>query len=570
MRYTREAQEGDRGIAFLQQVAAEAGFIFRPFSTADVGIDGAIELIDERREPTGDLILVQVKSGASYTKGGRFVLRADQAHFQTWARYGVPVVGIIHDPVTKTARWVDISKHLREKPEAIDGGPYALTAPATQPFTATSFPSFVERLQRPRRDATRLDASPNLLIRAWTPNDAEPTRALLQPIAADYPGFDGWLDRQWAKEKDGEVSKKVMEVGRSIAAYSMWTLKDERNIKLQTFFVGSSFRDGAIGQHLLYHEIRTWAQEPKIERVTVTVASSKAHLVEFFRRFGFRVEGIAANRYQRASGAAELVLVKHLVRRVVRDAEQLRALAADLARRIWGLDPTAAPGLRFGIDAESLALPAALPAAHVHVDERSTTVSPRITLSSGDLVLSRYDDADLMRDFYPLRVHLTGKKYIIVPIFPEWVEGMLVTLGGGGGAPTSLKLQVDNVYYCYPKLRELHAGDLVLFYETKKNNGRGAIIGAAVIREVCRDTPEALYRRFSDRGVYTLEDIRHHAHKRDGTALAIHFELFEPFTRLILLDRIREVLGNAATNQGLTPIPREAFEQLREEGLSLP
>ncbi|HSN99646.1 MAG TPA: DUF4365 domain-containing protein [Candidatus Nanopelagicales bacterium] len=570
MRYTEQAQGGDRGIAFLQQVAAEAGFIFRPFPTADVGIDGAIELLDERREPTGDLILVQMKSGPSYTKGGRFVLRADRAHFQTWARYGVPVVGIIHDPVTRAARWVDISKHLREKPGVIEGGPYALTAPASQPFSAASFPSFVERFQRPRGDATRLDAAPNLLIRAWKRDDAEPTRALLQPIAADYPGFDGWLERQWAKEKDSEVSKKVLQVGRAIAAYSMWTRKDARNVKLQTFFVGHSFRDEAIGQHLLYHEIRTWTQKPEIERVTVTVASSKAYLVDFFRRFGFRVEGIAANRYQRASGAAELVLVKHLVRRVIRDADALRAFAGDLASLLWGLDPAGAPELRSGIAAGSLAFPVAFPPVHIDVDPRSTTASPRITLRSGEQILSRHDDADLMRDFYPLRVHLARKKYVIIPIFPEWVGGMLLTLGGGAGAPSSLKLRVDNVYYCYPKLSALDAGDLVLFYETKRNNGRGAIIGAAVIREARRDTPEALYGRFSDRGVYTLEDIRHHAHKRDGTALAIHFELFEPFSRLIPLDRVREALGNAATIQGLTPIPREPFEQLREEGLPLP
>lgn len=67
-KYTEEAQTGDEGIAFVRRVAAEAGFIFRSFDTADVGIDGAIELLDDARSPTGDIILVQVKSGASFVR----------------------------------------------------------------------------------------------------------------------------------------------------------------------------------------------------------------------------------------------------------------------------------------------------------------------------------------------------------------------------------------------------------------------------------------------------------------------------------------------------------------------
>jgi len=70
-------------------------------------------------------------------------------------------------------------------------------------------------------------------------------------------------------------SKKVVAVGNVIAAFSMWQSKDERNVKLQTFIVGSSYRGTAIGQHLLYHELRTWALTPTVERVHVTVDGSE-------------------------------------------------------------------------------------------------------------------------------------------------------------------------------------------------------------------------------------------------------------------------------------------------------
>ena len=115
-----------------------------------------------------------------------------------------------------------------------------------------------------------------------------------------------------------DVSKKVVEIDRTIAAYSMWARKDERNVKLQTFMVGQLFRGTAIGPHLLYHELRTWAADMKVARAFVTVASSKSELIAYFMQFGFRVEGVSANRYARASTAAELVMGKHFVRDVVR------------------------------------------------------------------------------------------------------------------------------------------------------------------------------------------------------------------------------------------------------------
>ena len=53
-------------------------------------------------------------------------------------------------------------------------------------------------------------------------------------------------------------------------------------------------------------------------------------------------------------------------------------------------------------------------------------------------------------------------------------------------------------------------------------------------------------------------------------ALSIKFGLFEPFAHRIHLDRIRAILGHQTNVQGLTPITRDAFEQIRDEGLAGP
>jgi hypothetical protein len=514
-RYTKDAQTGQQGIDFVRRVATGSGCIYRPFESADLGIDGAIEFVNDRREPTGDMVLTQIKSGPSYVRGGRFVMPGDRSHFETWARYAIPVVGIVVEPSTGEARWVDISAHLRKNPERVVQGPYAIEAPARQTFDEASFAAFAAKFTRSRTGAARVVATPSFVIRTWRPEDAKAIRVLLRPIAADYPGFDTWLEHQWAKD---DVSKKVVEIDRTIAAYSMWTAKDERNIKLQTFMVGQLFRGTAIGQHLLDHELRTWAADPKVERVFVTVASSKSDLIDYFLYFGFRVEGISANRYPRVSAPAELVMAKHFVRETIRTPADLDRVIGEIARRVWGIDPTEAIATRFGVSGEVCSVPTSFPKVHVALDRSDGTAALRLRLvaSTGDDLL-RHDDASFMREFYPLRLHLPRKRYLIVPIYARWVQAMLTTTNDAATSrPTTLKLRVDNVYYCYPKVPDLAAGDFVIFYEPAREGGAKAAIGAAIVREAVLDVPTALHRKFASRGVYTAEDVRQHARRRTG------------------------------------------------------
>jgi ribosomal protein S18 acetylase RimI-like enzyme len=555
-KYPQSAQTGDRGVALVRQICADAAGLFRSFETSDIGIDGAIEFLTNDRGPTGDMVLVQIKTGSSYIRSGRFFIAADKDHFESWARYAVPVAGIVCNAEAAEARWVDISGHLRQHPEIIAQGPYTIEAPASQPFSVAAFPQFSEHFIRNAADVTRVDVTPNLLIRPWHPEDARPTRALLSAIAPDYPNFDNWLTKKFS---DANASKKVVAVGDVIAAFSMWQAKDQRNIKLQTFIVGQSYRGTAIGQHLLYHELRTWADDSMIERVHVTVASSKADLIEYFRAFGFRVEGFSANRYPRP--AAELVMAKHFLREVVRTPSDLDRLAQFLYERIWGLS---ADDNRFEVAAADFAVPAVFPGAVMTVNRRLLTSSSRILVKDKNGVeLLRHGDESLMREFYPLRLHLASKKYVLIPIYPNWADAMLSTRD----PHTPLKLRVDNVYYCYPKLPDLSSGDLVLFYETKRGGGKGAAIGAAIVQEVAIDQPSRLYERFAKLGIYQLHDVTSHANGC-GKAMAIKFSLFEPFSHSVTLTEIINHLGHKTNVQGLTPIPREVFEAIRTSGLS--
>ena len=182
-KHPKSAQTGEKGVALVRKVAADVRCIFRPFESADIGIDAALELLTKGQEPSGNLVLVQIKAGGSYIRNGRFYIDADKNHFETWSRYSLPVVGIVCNIATEEARWVDISQHLRQHPEVIRRGPYSIEAPASNPFSATGFSKFLNQFGNAAVSATQVSASPNLLIRKWRSSDAKPTRALLSTIA---------------------------------------------------------------------------------------------------------------------------------------------------------------------------------------------------------------------------------------------------------------------------------------------------------------------------------------------------------------------------------------------------
>jgi hypothetical protein len=93
------------GTTAVTRICAMAKQVFGPVSFADVGIDGFIEVCFDGA-PTGFLAGVQIKSGPSYVGRDAFLLRADRDHYGYWLRCAFPVLGVVYDPKTDTARWV--------------------------------------------------------------------------------------------------------------------------------------------------------------------------------------------------------------------------------------------------------------------------------------------------------------------------------------------------------------------------------------------------------------------------------------------------------------------------------
>lgn len=134
-KWPEELFVGDEGVIFVEYICNKARQIFvrRPYS--DYAFDGQIEFLNADREPTGAVCYIQCKSGMSYiSNAGEYVLKADKRHFETWGRQTIPVIGIVHNPQSGDARWVDITEWIRTHPESANSGPYAIHCPASQAF----------------------------------------------------------------------------------------------------------------------------------------------------------------------------------------------------------------------------------------------------------------------------------------------------------------------------------------------------------------------------------------------------------------------------------------------------
>jgi len=66
-------------------------------------------------------VALQIKSGASYSKGnGDYSLPVEQ-HADAWRKSTVPVFGIVHDPRDGHLRWVDLTGYLQAHPDHAAG-----------------------------------------------------------------------------------------------------------------------------------------------------------------------------------------------------------------------------------------------------------------------------------------------------------------------------------------------------------------------------------------------------------------------------------------------------------------
>jgi hypothetical protein len=111
--YSERDYLGDKGVRLVDDIISdELKWVFRDLRKIDLGIDGQIELIDEKNRGTGRLLAVQIKCGLSFfseaTESG-FVFRGDKKHLKYWIEHSLPVIVIICNSVTKICYWQEVT-----------------------------------------------------------------------------------------------------------------------------------------------------------------------------------------------------------------------------------------------------------------------------------------------------------------------------------------------------------------------------------------------------------------------------------------------------------------------------
>lgn len=411
------------------------------------------------------------------------------------------------------------------------------------------------------RRAGALPNAPAIAVRDADPDQDEAAiREILEPLSQDYPDFGGWLNRALERFGMGRVRIRVGLAEQRVGAVALSTKKDERVVKLSAFYVADWARAAGLGQHLLWSEVRSWAQAD-VEKVYVTVSSRHGDLVEFFQIFGFLIEGVAARRYQ--DDTSEIVLGKHLVRRLYTD-DDLHEFSNNTAKAVFSSPDSVAP------NPSTWAL--APQAAHPTLGWAGEGAGKRLEALHNDEPLRSWSLLELETIFHPARLHLAGRDALIVPIRPEWADAMLdypdqqLALTPADEGSEKLLLRADNAYYCYPTaLSTAVTGTPILFLVT----GGVGIVGEARIFDAVVDTPEELYARLGGLGIYGIQQIRGHARKRGqitGKTLGMRFGSYVPFEKPVTRDRMGKALARDLQVQTITPIRGHEFEELRRIG----
>lgn len=104
------------GVYSVAKIFESLSWHFRDQPVNDFGIDAFVELTDRwdpKRSPTGQLIALQIKSGASYFKEAtpeHFVYRGSEKHLDYWLHHAIGVVLVLYNRRTGAAYWQEVSR----------------------------------------------------------------------------------------------------------------------------------------------------------------------------------------------------------------------------------------------------------------------------------------------------------------------------------------------------------------------------------------------------------------------------------------------------------------------------
>ena len=125
--------------------AVEAVFLneflwaFREQTVSDFGIDAQSEVFEEEK-PTGKLIALQIKTGASYFRphGSDYIFYGEKRHLEYWLGHSLLIFLVLHDPDRDLTLWQKIDRGLAR---VYENG-WSIIIPAANILSAAAKPAF--------------------------------------------------------------------------------------------------------------------------------------------------------------------------------------------------------------------------------------------------------------------------------------------------------------------------------------------------------------------------------------------------------------------------------------------
>ena len=127
----------DLGYAFVHEMTARAGAIWRPQPAKDLGVDGVIEL--QRDDGASAYIGVQVKSGISYfRRAGNGSIRIDMGlTLRRLVNLNIPAIVVAYHPEERCGYWENVKDFVLKTPDCLDRG--YIDIPTFRSFDAQTF-----------------------------------------------------------------------------------------------------------------------------------------------------------------------------------------------------------------------------------------------------------------------------------------------------------------------------------------------------------------------------------------------------------------------------------------------
>lgn len=320
-------------------------------------------------------------------------------------------------------------------------------------------------------------------------NQVELIKIIDEELSLLYPSFPQWLDRTM---NDSSSIFNVAYRDERAVGVAIWKPKGGRVAKLSTLFVTEEYRKSGIGRNLILTCFEQWKAE-KIRRAFVTTA--KVELVPFFERYGFWVEGIGREIYERERHEPEWFLTKLLFD----NPDQNRLDAVNKAKILFPAIIKSSYNLSGRKEVEQI---------------QSSNSVVELLASDGDLI-NKFPLHSWFNLTYPAESIFTSRVAYVIPIRPQF----LIQIFQAG----------KTVYYgrC-SRIQDDMRESMLMFYASRPISG---VVAIARIVNRYIGNPTELYVNLGMKGVLSLQEIGSEEQRRQ----AVEFDHLLPLRQAVCL-----------------------------------